>query len=85
MAMKLLWNLDGVKTTFRHRQYFSLMENIDYFLNKISIIMDETEENRYTPTIEDILNARMQTTGFSFIFFFVLNIVILMCMYCDIF
>eukprot|EP00486_Rosalina_sp_Unknown_P005283 CAMPEP_0201571134 /NCGR_PEP_ID=MMETSP0190_2-20130828/13755_1 /ASSEMBLY_ACC=CAM_ASM_000263 /TAXON_ID=37353 /ORGANISM="Rosalina sp." /LENGTH=63 /DNA_ID=CAMNT_0047995455 /DNA_START=1 /DNA_END=189 /DNA_ORIENTATION=- len=39
------------------------MENIDYFLNKISIIMDESEENRYEPTIEDILNARMQTTG----------------------
>ena len=67
--MKLLWNLDGVKTTFRYRQYFSLMENIDYFLDKISIIMDETEENRYTPTIEDILNARMTTTGF-FSFYF---------------
>ena len=61
--MHLLWNLEGIQATFRNRQYFSLMENIDYFLNKIRIVMDETEEKRYEPTIEDILNARMQTTG----------------------
>eukprot|EP01084_Bolivina_argentea_P209401 356694_1 len=58
-AIFFLWDLHGVKETFKHRHYFSLTENMNYFLDKIKLIMNE----EYEPSIEDILNARMQTTG----------------------
>ena len=58
--MVLLWDLSAVKETFKHRHFFSLIENLDFFLDKISAVMSET----YEPSMNDILNARMQTTGF---------------------
>eukprot|EP01083_Nonionella_stella_P182011 653641_1 len=62
-TMKFLWSLDAIQYTFKQRHFFSLIENLDYFLDNIVIVMDETEENRYSPSIGDILNARARTTG----------------------
>eukprot|EP01083_Nonionella_stella_P253088 871242_1 len=70
-TMEFLWCLHGVQETFRLRQYFSLPENLDYFMRKILIVMDNKS---YEPTIEDILNARMQTTGIIERTYFIENI-----------
>merc|ERR1719500_1064892 len=59
LAMELLWSLNGVAETFKHRHNYSLVENTDYFLDKVRTVMIPN----YQPTMEDILNARMQTTG----------------------
>mmetsp|Transcript_26130 Transcript_26130/g.42699 ORF Transcript_26130/g.42699 Transcript_26130/m.42699 type:complete len:442 (+) Transcript_26130:48-1373(+) len=62
-AMQLLWSLQGVKETYKRRQFFSCMENMDYFLDKITAVMDESEENRFIPNVQDVIHARMKTTG----------------------
>merc|ERR1712013_904455 len=58
-GMAMLWEMKGVKATFRHRHHFSLIENTNYFLSRVVTVV----EPGYRPSIEDILNARMQTSG----------------------
>jgi len=60
-GMAKLWDLPGVRATFRHRHHYSLIENTDYFLCRVAQVM--TPE--YRPNITDILNARMQTLGIT--------------------
>lgn len=60
-GMKKLWDLPGVRATFRHRHHFSLIENTNYFLSRVQEVMTPG----YTPSIKDILNARMQTLGIT--------------------
>mmetsp|Transcript_39401 Transcript_39401/g.64459 ORF Transcript_39401/g.64459 Transcript_39401/m.64459 type:complete len:434 (-) Transcript_39401:191-1492(-) len=62
-AMKYLWRLKAVKATFDHRQFFSLLENMDYFWDKLDDVMQETEHAQYLPTLQDTFNARTTTSG----------------------
>jgi len=60
-GMAKLWDLPGVRATFRHRHHFSLIENTNYFLSRVTEVMTPG----YSPNIRDILNARMQTLGIT--------------------
>ena len=59
-AISFLWSLEGVQATYNLRQYYSLYENIDYFLNKAEEIMNT---NYVEPSNEDALKCRIKTTG----------------------
>ena len=59
-AIKILWKLPQIQATFNKRGgRFSSPDNMDYFLNNIENIVRED----YTPTEEDFLKMRLQTTG----------------------
>jgi len=58
-SINFLWHQDQVKATFAKRQYFSFIENMDYFFSKIDDIFDM----KYEPTLEDTLKCRARTTG----------------------
>ena len=55
-AIEYLWSLDGIQATYKLRQYFSLIENIDYFFNNITEIMSAD----YQPSNEDVIKCRMK-------------------------
>jgi len=58
-AMAHLWQLRGVRATFRHRHHFSLIENADFFLDNVEAVMAAT----YVPSMEHSIKARMRTLG----------------------
>eukprot|EP01084_Bolivina_argentea_P209402 356695_1 len=62
-SMDLLWKLEGIQETYANRHYFSIYENIDYFLDKVITVMDDSDNNGYIPSMDDVLNARMRTMG----------------------
>ena len=58
-SISYLWSLQQVKNTFNKRQYFSFIENMDYFFAKL----DEIFKVDYEPTLQDTLKCRIRTTG----------------------
>ena len=59
-AIKVLWNNDsGIKKIYARRNEFTIDSNIDYIFNKIELFSDDD----YVCTDQDILNARIKTTG----------------------
>eukprot|EP01083_Nonionella_stella_P066210 174148_1 len=59
--MAFVWGLPGIQHTYTRRQYFSIIENIDHFLNQITDVMVQHED--WTPDRRDILLSRIRTTG----------------------
>eukprot|EP00483_Globobulimina_turgida_P006986 UN07000 len=60
-SINFIWSLDGIQNTFKKRQFFSLIENIEYFFNKIQDIMGPDDE--FVPNREDVLLSRIRNTG----------------------
>jgi len=59
-SVATLWGLKALKATFEHRQSrFSFPDNMDYYFDKANEIMKPD----YMPNDEDILKARIRTTG----------------------
>jgi len=58
-CIRFLWDLKEVQATFAKRQYFSIIENMDYFLDQTETILDL----EYEPNLEDALKCRAPTTG----------------------
>ena len=56
----MLWSLDAVQATFARRgNKYSFPDNMDFYFDKVRDIMKEN----YMPTSEDMLKARVRTTG----------------------
>eukprot|EP01084_Bolivina_argentea_P219654 372494_1 len=62
-SIENVWNLSAIKETFSYRLKvkYHWIDNIDYFLNKISEIMSKN----WIITKQDLLKARCRTTGIS--------------------
>ena len=58
-AVAYLWSLPQVQHTFKKREVFSFIENMDHYLNKSDVIFGKG----YEPTIQDTLKCRIRTTG----------------------
>lgn len=58
-AIKALWEDPGIQHTYDLRSKFQLSDSAKYFLDKASLV---TQPN-YEPTEQDILRARIRTTG----------------------
>jgi len=58
-SISFLWRQPQVKATFDKRQYFSFIENMDYFFEQI----DKIFAMGYQPTTDDVLRSRARTTG----------------------
>jgi len=59
-AVKTLWNDEGIKETFAlGMKKYQLNETADYFFENV----DRYLEDDYVPTYDDILRARVRTTG----------------------
>ena len=58
-SISYLWSLPQVKNTFDKRQYFSFIENMDYFFDKL----DEIFKIDYEPSLQDTLKCNIRTTG----------------------
>jgi len=58
-SISFLWKQPQVKATFNKRQYYSFIENMDYFFGKIDQIFDMN----YEPTTDDAMKCRARTTG----------------------
>eukprot|EP01083_Nonionella_stella_P021270 59004_1 len=58
-SISYLWAIPQVRNTFTKRQYFSFVENMDYFFAKLEDIFCAT----YAPSLQDTLKCRIRTTG----------------------
>uniref|UniRef100_A0A1I7SGE3 G-protein alpha subunit n=1 Tax=Bursaphelenchus xylophilus TaxID=6326 RepID=A0A1I7SGE3_BURXY len=58
-AVKCLWSDETVKEAFQHRSRFQCSDSVAHFLDSIDRVADPA----YTPTNQDILHARVATTG----------------------
>jgi len=58
-AVTSLWGLDSLRLTYEHRQYYSFLDNMEYYFAKVNEIMKVD----YIPNDEDVLKARIRTTG----------------------
>eukprot|EP00823_Brevimastigomonas_motovehiculus_P005824 TRINITY_DN4448_c0_g1_i1.p1 TRINITY_DN4448_c0_g1~~TRINITY_DN4448_c0_g1_i1.p1 ORF type:complete len:359 (-),score=62.48 TRINITY_DN4448_c0_g1_i1:358-1434(-) len=58
-AIALLWADAGIQQTFLSRSKFQLLDSADYFFKKIKTIAT----SGYEPDDQDILRARIRTTG----------------------
>merc|ERR1712228_1047955 len=58
-SIKCLWQLPEIQCTYSKRQSFSIIENLDYFLNKTETIFHP----KYEVLAEDHLKCRIRTTG----------------------
>ena len=56
----VLWKDSGVQACFNRSNEYQLMDCAKYFLDKVSIIKDDTN---FQPTEQDILRARVLTSG----------------------
>eukprot|EP00479_Gromia_sphaerica_P009299 TRINITY_DN386_c0_g1_i1.p1 TRINITY_DN386_c0_g1~~TRINITY_DN386_c0_g1_i1.p1 ORF type:complete len:445 (+),score=65.67 TRINITY_DN386_c0_g1_i1:184-1518(+) len=54
-----LWNDPAIKAVYTRRDEFQIHECIEYVMDRIDVMADPF----YIPTIEDILHARLRTTG----------------------
>ena len=54
-----LWQDPGIKKAFGKRNQFQLDDSTQYYMNDLDRIIDE----KYMPTEEDVLWARVKTTG----------------------
>ena len=56
--MEILWRLNGIQATFENRHLCDFRwTKADYFLDRISSIMNEARGNEYVPTFEDVSMA----------------------------
>ena len=58
-AIKLLWADAAVQAAWARRSEFQVIESNELYLHKI----DEIKEFDYVPTVDDILTARVKTSG----------------------
>eukprot|EP01084_Bolivina_argentea_P127024 224736_1 len=58
-SISTLWSLQQIQRTYGKRHNYSIIENMDYFLNKASVIFSPAFE----PNQEDHLKCRIRTTG----------------------
>ena len=58
-ALKALWNDPGVKAVWARRNEFQVIESVQFYFNKL----DEIKQPSYLPSDEDILMARVRTSG----------------------
>lgn len=58
-AIKALWNDNGIKETWKRRSEFQIVESVKYYFNEIDRIM----KPEYVATQQDMLLARVRTTG----------------------
>ena len=58
-SLTALWSLPQIQNTWNKRQYFSFIENMDFFYGKI----DQVFDTEYEPNLEDTLMCRRRTTG----------------------
>ncbi|CAO4376035.1 unnamed protein product [Caenorhabditis nigoni] len=57
--MKNLWSDSGVKRCFKRSREFQLNDSTEYYFNSL----DRISETTYLPTQDDILRARVKSTG----------------------
>eukprot|EP01084_Bolivina_argentea_P301816 520803_1 len=60
-SIYFIWNLQEIQNTWQKRQYFSLIENIHIFFNKIKDIFCDDDE--FIPDRMAIILSRIRTTG----------------------
>jgi len=58
-SIAYLWALPSIQSTFRNRHKFAFIENMDFFFAKSATIFSVG----YLPSLEDLLKARVRTTG----------------------
>lgn len=58
-GIKLLWADPAIRETYKQRSLFQLNDSTEYFYARI----DEVVRDGYLPTDQDILRARIRTTG----------------------
>ena len=58
-SLTFLWNLPGVRATYRKRNVFYFLANMDYFLGKLEDIFDIN----YKATIQDFIECDRRTSG----------------------
>eukprot|EP01147_Barroeca_monosierra_P005284 gene5284-8849_t len=58
-ALKSLWADSGVQECFRRSNEYQLNDSAEYFFNNI----DRISQPNYMPTEQDVLRARVRTTG----------------------
>jgi len=54
-----IWNLKFVRETFKWRRHYHIADNIEYFFKNAETIF----ERNYMPSRDDILKARIRTSG----------------------
>eukprot|EP01091_Cochliopodium_minus_P006659 TRINITY_DN1666_c0_g1_i1.p1 TRINITY_DN1666_c0_g1~~TRINITY_DN1666_c0_g1_i1.p1 ORF type:complete len:348 (+),score=57.67 TRINITY_DN1666_c0_g1_i1:39-1082(+) len=57
--IRKLWETEGIQKTYLHANQLQIDDGAYYFINKI----DEISKKDYCPTIDDILNVRIKSTG----------------------
>ena len=57
--IKALWEDPGVQETFKKKSSFQIEDSAQYYFDNL----DRICQNDYIPTEEDIVRARMKTTG----------------------
>ncbi|KAJ3431237.1 guanine nucleotide-binding protein g(o) subunit alpha [Anaeramoeba flamelloides] len=60
-SIKSIWEDQSIRQTFQVSNQFQLIDSAEYFLSQIETI----SQPNYIPTIDDILNVRVRTTGIS--------------------
>ncbi|ETO05169.1 hypothetical protein RFI_32228 [Reticulomyxa filosa] len=59
-SISFLWKISAIQETFKRRGLaFSFPDNLEYFYDKSEVVMSP----EYVPTDEDIIKARVRTTG----------------------
>lgn len=58
-TIKRLWESPEIQAAYANRNKFQLVECASYFLTKV----DQILKSDYLPTNDDIVNARVKTTG----------------------
>ena len=58
-AIKALWTDPGIQAVWARRNEFQVIESVQYYFNKIDII----KQPNYLPDKDDILMARVRTSG----------------------
>ncbi|CEP17835.1 hypothetical protein [Parasitella parasitica] len=60
-AVKLLWNDEGVRRAYNKKNEYQLHASAEYFLDAI----DRISQPEYVPNDQDLLRARVKTTGIT--------------------
>ena len=58
-AIKALWTDPGIQAVWERRNEFQIIESVQYYFNKI----DKIKQDDYIPTQDDLLMARVRTSG----------------------